>query len=365
MKLAELIRVCETFAAPDLALPKDRIGLQVGDPAATVTGVLLCVDVTRGAIAAARAKRCNVILAHHPLIYSPLTGLVPGTRQAELVAELARHRLALYVMHTNFDACAGGMNHLIAARLGLRDVRPLLPPREDYCKFVVFVPRSHGAAVLQAATAAGAGAYGDYDSCAYFGEGMGTFRPLDGAKPFIGKIGKTEAVAEVRIETRVQRRDLARVLAAVRKVHPYEEMAYDIYPLHSLGRGDGIGVQGRFPKALTLQDAARLIRRRCGAGAVQVVGKPGRRVSSVGIVGGGASDLIGDVFAAGVDIFVTGELKHSAFLEAEHQGLAVVAAGHHDTEKVFASGMAAVLRKSVSRKMKLVQYLGTAPYTSV
>lgn len=362
MRIADAIRLCRTLAPPDLALEHDRIGLQLGDQRATLRGILVALDVTRATVALAAQRRCNLIIAHHPLIYQPLKTVTAGTRIPDLVRDLIRHDIALLVMHTNYDAVSGGMNDVLAAKAGLREVCPLQGTGAGrMAKFAVFVPHSHAAVVRDAIGAAGGGAVGAYSHCTFSSPGTGTFRPLAGARPFIGQRGRTEAVAEYRIEALVPQARLDSVIAAVREVHPYEEMAYDVYPLITPGFVPNIGVIGTLPRPLALSAFAAKIRRALKVPRVHLVGRPRRMVRRVAVCAGSASDLIDGVLGAGADVFLTGELKHSAFLDAEHAGLAVVAAGHFHTERLFIPAVAGWLRTHLPDGLRLVMESPAAP----
>lgn len=365
MRIAEVIGICRRLAPPGLALEHDRIGLQVGDHAAKVRGILLTLDVTHAAIAAAARAKCNLIIAHHPLIYSPLKTIVAGNRAADLVSELIRRDMALFVMHTNYDAVAGGMNDVLAAKIGLRDIVPLLGQTGSMVKFVVFVPVSHAARVRTAIGAAGGGRYGNYAQCTFSAPGTGTFQPLDGSRPFIGTRGRTEEVAELRIEAIVPQATVGEVIAAARRAHPYEEMAYDVYPLVTPGFTSGIGTRGRLAAPQTLAQFAARVKRALKVPRVHLVGKPKQKVRMVAVCAGSATDLIPEVLQAGADVFLTGELKHAAYLEAEHAGLAVVAAGHFPTERIFIRAVAARLRPQLPGAVCLVADSPVPPDTIV
>ncbi len=354
MRIADVVSLCRRLVPPELALEHDRIGLQVGDPAAPVRGIMLALDVTRATIAAAARANCSIIIAHHPLIYAPLKTVVAGSRAADLVRELIRRDIALFVMHTNYDAVAGGMNDVLAAQLRLRRIAPLHGVAEKMAKFAVFAPVSHAAQVRDAIGAAGGGKLGDYSHCTFSAPGTGTFRPLAGAHPYIGQRGTTEEVAELRIEAIVPLARVREVVQAVREVHPYEEMAYDVYPLITPGFGSGIGTRGELAKPLTVAAFAAQVKRALKVRRVHLVGDPRRRVRQVAVCAGSATDLIPEVLEAGADVFVTGELKMSAFLEAEHRGLAVIAAGHFHTEKIFIKAVAGQLKPLLPDRVKLM-----------
>jgi dinuclear metal center YbgI/SA1388 family protein len=330
IKGKQLIQVLETFAPPSLALEKDRIGLQVGNPDSEVTGVLVTLDVNEDVVEEAIRQNANWIVAHHAVIFQPLKALRSDQPAGRLFHKLLKHDMNVYIAHTNLDAAAGGVNDVMAEKLGLGEVDVLIGYREDKLKkLAVYVPESHHEVVLDAICEAGAGWIGNYSHCSFQVEGTGTFMPREGTNPYIGQRGTLERVNERRIETVVPESKLAQVLAAMLDAHPYEEVAYDLYPLELQGKKQGYGRIGELPHALTLRDFAAQVKQAYGVEGLRVVGDLDRKVKRVALVGGSGSRHIEDAKRAGADVYITGDVDFHTAQDALAMDLSIIDPGHH------------------------------------
>lgn len=346
-QVADLLRTLETLAPPAFAYEGDRIGLQIGDPEQAVSRALVTLDASRGAITDAVAQGCQMVIAHHPVIWNPVRHVVRGDPDGDRAWALARAGLSLAVAHTNWDAAAGGVNDELARRLGLFDVEPFGggTPRPRW-KLTIFVPRSHGPVVLDAVAQAGAGEIGRYDRCAFLSEGMGTFRPLPGSNPTVGEVGVPQRVAEDRLEVFVPEDRRTTVERALRATHPYETPAFDWVRLDDAVPMP-IGRVGQLPQPVALRNLATTL----GTGLETKCwtwGNPGHLVERVAVVGGAGGDLWPQAWQAGAQVLVTGEAKHSDALAASEAGLAVIAAGHYATEHPGVEALATRLREAVT-----------------
>jgi len=270
---------------------------------------------------------------HHPAIWKGVKHLRTDEALGRRVEYCLRHGIAVYAAHTNYDAAPDGVSDALANRLGLEDVRVLeVTQRDRLQKLVVFVPQGHEGAVHQAMSAAGAGWIGKYSHCSFQVSGTGTFMPREGADPFIGKVGELERTPEVRVETVVPLSLARRVVAAMLRAHPYEEVAYDLIPLDNEGPEAGVGRLGRLAAPLTLADFAGVVKAACRVPALRLVGDPQRQVQRVAVCGGDGHSLLAAAARAGADVLVTGDIGHHDALDALDLGLAVVDAGHYGTE---------------------------------
>ena len=356
-KLAEIIESLFELAPAELASEGDNVGLQVGDPAARIDRVLVALDVTAGLIRQARASRAQLLVVHHPLIYAPLRNIIPDSYPAKLAMEAIRANLAIVSMHTNLDYAPGGVNDRLAETVGLKGIRPLRPwGKGSLVKVAVFVPPEDQAQVRQAMCEAGAGAIGAYRECSFRIAGTGTFKPLEGAHPALGKVGKLEEAAEERLELLVGKARLPMVLQAMLAAHPYEEPAYDIYPLENFYAGAGQGRIGELPKATTLKAFAALVKHRLQAEVIRITGKPDKQVKIVAVGSGSARGLVETVRKAGAEVFLTGEIPHNERLEAEDAGLGVIEAGHGPSEKPAVWVLEDWLKKAFGSKLKAIIY---------
>ncbi|CAN5896484.1 Nif3-like dinuclear metal center hexameric protein [soil metagenome] len=314
---------------PSTADSWDAVGTVCGDPAAPVRRVLLAVDPVRQVVDEALAWDADLLVVHHPLLLRAVHGVAATTPKGRVVHDLVTGGVALHVCHTNADSPAGGVSEALALALGLVDLRPIDPdPGAAMDKLVVFVPHEAAAAVSAAVTAAGAGAIGDYDGCTFTSTGTGSFRPLPGADPAVGEVGRVESVPETRLETVLPRHRRGPVVAAMRAAHPYEEPAFDLFELADLpgdggrdpARARGSGRIGRVPEPVRLADFTRLVVAALPAtpSALRVAGDPERLVERAAVCGGAGDFLLDPVRAAGVDVYVTSDLRHhpvSEFLE--------------------------------------------------
>jgi dinuclear metal center YbgI/SA1388 family protein len=340
-----LIRTLEEWAPPSLAVEKDPIGLQVGDPEAEVNGVLVTLDVTEEVIDEALRLGANWIVSHHAVIYRPLRQLRGDRPAGRLAAKLLKNGINVYVTHTNLDTAVGGVNDVLAEKLGLENPDVLVPHvRERLKKIVVFIPEDHHMKVLNAMCEAGAGWIGDYSHCTFNLRGTGTFLPGEGTDPYIGQQGKLEQVEEVRLETIVPESIQSRVVEAMIQAHPYEEVAYDIYPLELSGPSFGLGRIGRLPEKMTLQTLAERVKEAYEIPALRLVGDPDRPVSTVAVLGGSGSRYAQQALERGADVSITGDIDYHTALDALASGLALIDPGHH-VERLVLERVCQVLRE--------------------
>ncbi len=344
LTLGQLASVIDDLAPFRLAYDWDNVGLQVGDPSATVDHLLVALEVNDDALARARKHRCTAILAHHPLIFQPMRTLRGDDVAGRLVLELAKSGIGLIAAHTNLDRVLHGTNGILAALLGLRDVRILEPHAlHDLVKFVVFVPPDHTPKIIEAIHRGGGGTIGNYTRCTFRARGTGTYLPGEGANPFAGETGRFEQAEEDRLEAVVPRNRLQSVVREVVQAHPYEEVAYDVVALHDAQPRHGLGVTGRLAAKSTLAALARRVGEVCSADSLAIIGKPGDDVRRVAIITGSAGSSLRGIRPDDTDVLITGELSYHFATEARDRGLRVILAGHAATEKVFAPAFAATL----------------------
>jgi dinuclear metal center YbgI/SA1388 family protein len=340
-----MIRVLEEWAPPSLAVEKDPIGLQVGDPGSEVHGVLVTLDVTEEVVDEALRLGANWIVSHHAVIYRPLSHLRGDRPAGRLAAKLLQNGMNVYVAHTNLDTADGGVNDVLAEKLGLENPEVLVPHvRERLKKIVVFVPEDHHKKVLHAMCEAGAGWIGNYSHCTFNLRGTGTFLPGEGTDPYIGQQGKLEEVEEVRLETIIPESAQSRVVQAMLKAHPYEEVAYDIYPLELPGRSFGLGRIGRLPQKTRLEALAEKVKEAYGIPALRLVGDPDRLVSTVAVLGGSGGRYAQAALERGADVFITGDIDYHTALDSLSAGLALIDPGHH-VERLVLERICQVLRE--------------------
>lgn len=349
-KVSDIVGIINRFAPFATAEEWDNVGLQVGDPAAPAGRIMVALDPGPEAIRAAIDADCQLLLTHHPFIFSPLKRVVASDPTGALIAVAIRRGLSILALHTNLDIATGGVNDLLAERLELTGCEPLkVSGSEELVKLAVFVPLGHEEKLLDALSRY-SGFIGNYSDCSFRAPGIGTFRPLEGANPFIGEKGRREQVEEVRMELLLRSADLTPALAAMRKAHPYEEPAYDLYPLLNRGASRGLGRLGLLPEATTLDGFAATVKERLAAPSIRFVGDGGRTVRKVAVCGGSGASLLREARFRGADVLVTGDVKYHDAREAEATGLAIVDAGHFATERLMVTGVATRLRTELEQR---------------
>ncbi len=322
-----------------LAEAWDNPGLQVGDPTAEITRIMVALDPAADVINSAIASSCQLLVTHHPLIFKPLKSISTANTQGNLIHAAIKGGLSLISMHTNYDIATGGLNDLLACKIGLFECTPLqISTTRELVKLVVFVPASHLENVRRALFPY-LQSQGNYRDCSFAASGEGTFLPLDGADPFIGTVGKQQKVSEERLELLVERSNLPRAIKALLASHPYEEPAYDLYPLINEGEKLGLGRVGRLSEAVTLADYAGQIREILSAPGLRYVGYPLARISKVALCSGSGASLLREAARAGADVLVTGDIKYHDARDAQDLGISLIDAGHFPTEIIMVNEM--------------------------
>jgi dinuclear metal center YbgI/SA1388 family protein len=342
MRLTEVCAAFEALAPTRLAQDWDNVGLLAGDPDTVIRRVLLCIDLTPAVVEEAARQKTDLVLAYHPPIFRPITSLRADSSGTETIMYTCiRRNIAVYAMHTALDAAEGGTNDVMASLCGVDITGPIEwveDPAVDQYKLVTFVPPAQVERVASAVFAAGAGRIGDYTQCSYRLAGQGTFFGGDSTQPAIGRRGQLERVDEIRLETIVPATALSEVVPAMIRAHPYEEPAFDVYPLkRPIVRG--IGRVGRLPRPTTLVRLARKLERATGAAAVQIIGEPDRTVSRAVIVVGAAGSIPFRASLQSDDVIVTGEVRHHDALRIARTGCAAVALGHWASERPVLSSL--------------------------
>ncbi|MDH6194990.1 dinuclear metal center YbgI/SA1388 family protein [Mycobacterium frederiksbergense] len=347
IRLAEVITALDAAYPPHLAHDWDSVGLVCGDPDEPVESVTIAVDATEAVIDEVPER--GLLLAHHPLLLRGVDTVAASTAKGALIHRLIRTGRALFSAHTNADAASPGVSDALAEALGLTVDAVLSPaaPGPDLDKWVVFVPASDAATVRDALFAAGAGRIGDYSQCSWSVAGTGQFLPHDGAAPAIGEVGTVEQVAEDRVEVIAPSRLRATILTALRTVHPYEEPAFDIFALAPIPGDIGIGRIGELDRPEPLSAFASRVRTALPATSwgVRTSGDPDAMVSRIAVCGGAGDSLLGAVARAGVDAYVTADLRHHPADEHRRASpVALVDVAHWASEFPWCAQAAAVLR---------------------
>lgn len=365
----QIIQMIEELAPKTLALDWDNPGLAIGDYSKKISKILLTLTVTPEAINHAIDNGFEMLISHHPMFFKPIKSIRADLPQGKMIYQAVKNDLIIYSAHTNLDIAFGGVNDALADVLGLKDTRVLTKTHQEKLnKVVVFVPKSHEEAVRNAMGSAGAGFIGNYSHCSFSLNGKGTFKPLAGTKPYIGETDKLEMVDEVRIETIAQESITKKVVNAIIKAHPYEEVAYDIYPLENEGQIYGLGRVGKLDKPMTLKDFCQFVKQKLDAKFLKVTGKMDKTVSKVALCGGAAGDLIENAAFCGADVYLTGDVKYHQAEDARVLDIAVIDAGHFYTENLVMPYLKQYLDgriKQAKQDAEIQIYTGKDPFIFV
>ncbi len=357
MTIADIEQIIEGWAPQWTAWERDNVGLQVGDRARSVSRVLVALDVTEQIVEEAREKRAELIVSHHPLLFRPPSSITASNDIGRLVLMLVESRIAVYSAHTNLDFTKQGVSFALAETLGLKKIRFLSPLKGMQSKIVVFVPADHADRVAEGMSSAGAGVIGEYSSCSFRLSGAGTFRGSPNSHPVVGKAGRPETVEEMRLEMIAPRARVSAIVAAMKEAHPYEEVAYDVYPLDNESTNYGMGAIGELEAAQTLKTFLEHSKRALKAEALRFTGDLHRKIRHVAVCGGSGSDLLPTALSAKADVFVTADVRYHTFHAAGD--LALVDAGHWETEQVILEPLADRLRRAAKQKKQRLEVLVT------
>ena len=313
IRIKELTTYLEEIAPLSLQESYDNSGLIVGDPETEITGVLVCLDSIEAVIDEAIKNKCNLVIAHHPIIFGGLKKLNGKNYIERTVIKAIRNNIAIYAIHTNLDNVSEGVNRKIGKKLGLENLAILSGKKGTLSKLVTFAPHSHANVVRTALFAAGAGAIGNYDECSFNTEGTGTFRGNESSQPFAGKKGERHEEKEIRIESIFESHKERAVLAALRKSHPYEEIAYDILALQNGHSGIGSGMIGELKSELAEKEFIQQLKVSMKASIVRHSPALGKSIRKVAICGGSGSFLLENAVRSGADALVTADFRYHQF----------------------------------------------------
>lgn len=344
MQLKEIIQYLESLAPLSSQESYDNSGLITGNIDTEITQALICLDSTEEVVDEAIENGCNLIIAHHPIVFKGLKSLTGKTYVERVVLKCIKNDIALYAIHTNLDNFRFGVNAEIGRRLGLEQLHVLSPKTGVLNKITVFVPSENREQVAQAMFDAGAGAIGNYNACSFFGEGTGTFTPVNGANPYIGESGVAEHVQENRLEVLVSTHQLTSVVKAMKASHPYEEVAYDIVALQNQNAFEGAGMIGKLPVPMPVETFLNFVKKEFDCGIIRHTKLVNSTIETVAFCGGSGSFLLKDAIRSKADIYITGDFKYHEFFDAEDK-LIIADIGHFESEQYTINLLSAILTK--------------------
>jgi dinuclear metal center YbgI/SA1388 family protein len=332
MKIVDLIAAIEVFAAPELQEEYDNAGLITGNSSWDCSGVLCSLDVTPEVVQEARVKNCNLIIAHHPIVFKGLKRINGKSYVEQVIIEAIKYDIAIYAAHTNLDNVVLGVNGKIASLLGLVRTSILHPKNKMLRRLITFAPKDKAEAVRQAVFKAGAGHIGKYSECSFNSEGTGTFKAEAGTDPYVGEVGKQHHEPEMKIEIVYPYYLENQVVDALVANHPYEEVAYDIFTMENVHFGIGSGVIGELESPLDEETFLDLLKDRFQAKGIRHTAFLGKPVTRVAVCGGAGSFLIKKALQQKADVYVTADMKYHEFFDAEGRIL-LADIGHYESEQ--------------------------------
>ncbi len=332
MKIREVISVLEAFAAPQLQEVYDNCGLLTGDASWVCRGVLCTLDVTEAVLKEALDNNCNMVVAHHPIIFKGLKKLTGKTYVERIVIAAIKADIAIYAIHTNLDNIIHGVNGRIAQKLNLQHITTLQPKKEILRKLITYAPTDKANEVVEALFRAGAGYIGNYSECSFTSEGVGTFKAEAGANPYIGDMGKRHYEPETKIEVVYPFYQEAHILNALIASHPYEEVAYDLFSMENSYSNIGTGIIGELKEAIAAEDLLKTLKSTFNCGIIRHTKLSGKPVKKIAVCGGAGSFLISTALQQQADFYITSDIKYHEFFDADEK-MILADIGHYESEQ--------------------------------
>lgn len=360
MKLKEITNHIESIAPLAYQESYDNAGLICGQPDMEINSALICLDSTEAVLDEAIKMGCNLVIAHHPIIFSGLKKITGKNYVERVIIKAIQNNIAIYAAHTNLDNIYNGVNSKIAEKLGLIDCSVLAPQKNGLKKIITFVPKKNADAVRNSMFAAGAGVISNYDECSYNTEGTGTFRAGEGANPFVGELGKQHQEKEVKIEMIYNAHIELDLIRALETVHPYEEVAYDLIFLSNNNTRIGSGIIGEFAQEMAEIDFLKHLKTVMKAEHVRYTALRNKKVKKVAICGGSGSFLLTNAIQKGADIFVSADFKYHQFFDAENR-IVIADIGHYETEQYTSELFYEILREKFNTFALHLSKINTNP----
>jgi dinuclear metal center YbgI/SA1388 family protein len=354
MKVADMVGIMADIAPPHLAEKWDNSGLQFGSLQWDADNVFVALDPGPEVVDAACRAGADMLITHHPLIFKPLSLIDVDSSIGKIINSASANRLAIFSAHTNLDSARGGVNDVLCDRLGFGQAGVLCPsePTQDY-KMVVFVPEDHLQQMVDAVCQSQAGKIGNYSCCTFSSPGHGTFMPGFGSKPYEGKHGQLSRVPEVRMETIVKKQDLNEVVRQLKASHPYETMAYDVYPLAPEKSDQGLGRIATLAEPRTLADLAKEIKHNMDLAWTRFSGPPDLLVNRAAVCSGSGGGLLEPFLASRAEVLISGDIKYHEAVTAAQHGRGIIDIGHFASEHI-------VVDVLCSRIMQAAEALGSS-----
>jgi dinuclear metal center YbgI/SA1388 family protein len=360
MKIQEVMDCLENFAHKSLQEDYDNAGLIIGDAGEDCSGILTTLDVTEEIIEEALEKKCNLIVAHHPIIFKGLKKINGKNYVERVVIAAIKNNIAIYAIHTNLDNVLHGVNLKIAEKLNLRNIEVLSPKENTLKKLVTFSPLVNAEEIRNALFKTGAGTLGNYAECSYNVEGFGTFKAGESAQPFVGKQGEQHVEKEVRIEVVFPTHLVKEIIKVLKEVHPYEEVAYDIYALGNERKDIGSGLIGELENPLSEMDLLYVLKEKFKISAIKHTAFLHKKIKKIALCGGSGSFLISTAKSLGADSYITADIKYHEFFDADH-AIFLADIGHYESEQFTMELLTDILQQNFPNFAVLKTGVNTNP----
>lgn len=364
MQVKEVTRYLETIAPPSLQESYDNSRLLTGSPDQEVTGILVTLDCIEEVVQEAADTKCNLIVAHHPILFRPLKKITGSNYVERTLIKAIQNKIAIYAIHTNLDNVLNGVNRKLGEIIGLTNLRILVPRKDTLCKLVTFIPPEHVEKVMQALHEAGAGQIGNYKNCSFRLEGTGTFMPTDKANPFIGETNKLEYVKEIRTEVIFPTWLEDEILHALRSSHPYEEVAYYLTPLTNTNQEAGAGMIGELKEPMSEMAFLKHLKTSLELPVIRHTQLTNKPVKTVALCGGSGSFLLPAAIKAGAQVYVSADFKYHEFFDADNR-IIIADIGHHESEVRTKEMLAAFLSKKFPNFAVRISATNTNPISYI
>jgi dinuclear metal center YbgI/SA1388 family protein len=331
VRIKDIVEFLESKAPGAYQEDYDNAGLITGDANQEVSGVLICLDSTEAVIEEAIQKKCNLVIAHHPIVFRGLKKLTGKNYVERVIIKAIKHDIAIFAIHTNLDNVHTGVNRKIGQILDLKNLKILSPKKDNLSKLVTFVPLEATEKVQNALSDAGAGNIGNYKNCSFRIKGTGTFEPTSEANPYIGKQNQLEEVTENRIEVIFPSFLEEKVMRALKKSHPYEEVAYYLTSLNNTNQETGSGMIGELENSMDAQVFLLYLKEKMQLKVIKHTALINRKVKKVALCGGSGSFLLGHAIRSGADVFISSDFKYHEFFDADKH-IIIADIGHYESE---------------------------------
>lgn len=360
MRIKDVISAIEKIAPLDYAEDFDNVGLLIGDQSKAITGVLVTLDTLENVVDEAIEKNCNLIVSFHPIIFSGLKKITGKNYVERVVLKAIENKIAIYAIHTALDNSFVGVNAKICEVLGLENTQVLLPQKKSIKKLVTYVPTADAELLRQALFEVGAGAIGNYDHCSFNMEGTGSFKGNENSNPVIGEKGRTHYEKEIQVNITFARHLEKQVIATLQKVHPYEEVAYEITSLENDNQQIGIGMIGELAEPKKAEEFLKTVKQRMHCGVIRHSKILDKRIKKVAVLGGSGAFAIDHAIASGADLYITSDIKYHEFYKAENK-LIIADIGHYESEQYTKNLLVDYLTKKFTNFAIVLSVCNTNP----